>query len=86
MNKDVMIAIDAYQGDCWKTVAKDIKYDLRHIGVSAQIIPRNHRYRIRFKCGDDLHLAILAGILERLGEGGRMFNGMIRYRYVKQSH
>jgi hypothetical protein len=83
--KSVMIAIDAYKGDNWKTVEKDIKSDLKRLGIRSQVLIRNHRYRVRFNSENDLHLAMLAGVFECLGAGGRMFCGMERYRYVKQN-
>ena len=84
MIKDRMIAINAYCGDNWKTAGKDMKDDLRNIGIHAQVIARNRRYRIRFHSSNDLNLAILSGILEHIDYNGSIGrNVMEGYRYVK---
>jgi hypothetical protein len=80
---DQMIYIAAYDGDPkeWPNLPKMITKDLKNLGIRAQVIPRYHRFRVRFHCEEDLHMAILSGILEPYEVDKK---GMRGYLYVKQ--
>jgi hypothetical protein len=81
--KDTMIMIGAYSGPRkdWKNLSKVLTKDLRNVGISAQVFARRGYYRVRFNCSEDLHMAVLSGILA-LCEGPA--RSMKAYRYVKQ--